>query len=55
MLQRIDHQLATSDVIHYKDKLAHELEDLLDAAGVHYDSRPPEPTRAIPYQPKEAV
>jgi hypothetical protein len=49
LLQKIDHTLAQNDAIHYKDPLAHEIEDFLKDVGVHYDSRPPEPVRAIPY------
>lgn len=41
LLQKIDHQLVETDSIHYTDPVTHELEDILEAAGAHYDQRVP--------------
>lgn len=38
---KVDHQLANRDELRYTDPLAHELEELLEAAGVHYEVMPP--------------
>lgn len=38
---KVDHQLANRDELRYTDPLAHELEELLEAAEVHYEVMPP--------------